>query len=154
KYLGVSVERSTGAREKQVAAKILTKWKGEIERGSYARPEDPTFASAALSYMQAGGDATYLPRLIEHFGIKILAQMTQADIDNAAATIYPDLTDASRNRFVYTPVSAVMHHAGVPYVLTPDGGKQTINRPRGAQGESRLCWLTIEQAAALIAAGR
>ncbi len=45
--------------------------------------------------MQAGGEATYLEPLIRHFGIKLLALITQADIDNAAATLYPGLTDAS-----------------------------------------------------------
>jgi integrase len=154
KYLGVKVERSTGAREKSIAQKLLTKWKEEIERGCYGRPEDPTFASAALSYMQAGGEATYLTPLIEHFGVKLLAQITQADVDAAAVTIYPGETPATRNRQIYTPVSAVMHHSGVPYVVTADGGHKQIKRPHGAKGESRLSWLSRDQAFALIAAGR
>jgi hypothetical protein len=138
KYLGVSIQRSTGAREKSVAQKLLNQWKENIERGCYARPEDPTFASATLSYLQAGGEATYLEPLIEHFGVKLLALITQADIDAAAAKLYPELTDASRNRFVYTPVSAVMHHAGVPYGSQPTAANRASSGRR-ARKANRVC---------------
>jgi integrase len=144
-YLGVKVERSTGAREKSVAQKLLNKWKEEIERGAYTRPEDPTFASAALSYMQAGGDATFLEPLIQHFGVKVLERITQADVDAAAVTLYPAASAATRNRQVYTPFSAVRQHAGID---------RRLKRPKGARGQSRLCWLSPDQAAAVIAAAR
>jgi integrase len=145
KYLGVKVERSTGAREKSVAQKLLNKWKEEIERGYYARPEDDTFVSAALSYMQAGGEAQFLEPLIAHFGVKLLAAIKQADINGAAVTLYPNSSPASRNRQVYTPVSAVMKHAGVD---------TRLKRPKGARGQSRLFWLKQDQAFALLAAAR
>jgi integrase len=145
KYLGIKIERSTGAREKSVAQKLLTKWKEEIERGSYAKPEDPTFASAALSYMQAGGDATFLEPLIAHFGVKMLEQITQADVDAAATILYPDASAATRNRQVYTPFSAVRQHAGID---------KRLKRPKGGRGQSRLCWLSPDEASALIWAAR
>jgi integrase len=145
KYLGVSVDRSTGTREKKVASRILAKWKDDIERGAYAKAEDPTFASAALSYMQAGGESRFLEPLIKHFGLTLLARITQADIDAAAAALYPTDTAATRNRQVYTPVSAVLRHGGV---------KSGLTRPKGASGEPRLVWLTQEQAFALVAAAK
>ncbi len=145
KYLGTRVDRSTGTREKSVAQKLLARWKEEIERGAYARPEDPTFASAALSYMQAGGEVRFLEPLIQHFGVMLLARISQADIDAAAMTLYPGATAATRNRQVYTPVSAVLQHGGITTGL---------NRPKGAAGQSRLSWLTTEQADALLAAAR
>jgi integrase len=145
KYLGVKVERSTGAREKSVAQKLLKKWEEDIERGCYARPEDPTFASAALSYMQAQGDAAFLEPLIAHFGDKMLEQITQADVDAAAVTLYPAATAATRNRQVYTPFSAVRQHVGID---------KRLKRPKGARGQSRLCWLSPDKAGALIAAAR
>jgi integrase len=145
KYLGTRVDRSTGAREKKVATKIRDKWKEEIERGCYARPDDPTFASAALSYMQGGGESRFLEPLIQHFGVMLLARITQSDIDAAATALYPADTAATRNRQIYTPVSAVMRHAGV---------KMDLERPKGAAGTPRLAWLRQEQASALIAAAR
>jgi len=128
-----------------VSRLLLAKWKEEIERGAYARPEDPTFASAALSYMQAGGESRFLEPLIKHFGVTLLARFTQADIDAAATALYPTDTAATRNRQVYTPVSAVMRHGGV---------KTGLERPKGASGESRLAWLSPEHARALMVAAR
>lgn len=145
KYLRVKVDRSTGTRQKSVAQKLLKKWEEEIERGAYARPEDPTFASAAVSYMQAGGDATFLEPLIAHFGVMLLARIGQPELDAAGSALYPNGTHATRNRQVYTPAAAVIHHAGV---------EKTFKRPKGARGESRLTWLTPDQAFALIAAAR
>jgi integrase len=145
KYLGVSIERSTGTREKKVASRLLAKWKDDIERGCYAKAEDPTFASAALSYMQAGGENRFLEQLIKHFGLTLLARITQADVDNAAAILFPTATPATRNRHVYTPVSAVLRHGGV---------RTGLARPKGASGETRLFWLSPEQAMALVAAAR
>lgn len=144
-YLGVSVDRSTGTREKKVAAQLLSRWKAEIERGAYAKPQDPTFASAALSYMQAGGERAFLAPLIEHLGTRLLHAIKQADIDAAAVELYPNATPATRNRQVYTPISAVLRHAGVAIGL---------RRPKGAQGTPRTAWLSPEEAFALIAAAR
>jgi hypothetical protein len=144
KYLGIHVHRSTGTREKSLAQKIFAKWKAEIERGAYAGPTDPTFASAALSYMQAGGDATFLEPLIRHFGARaLLERIEQADVDAAAVALHPNASPATRNRAVYTPFSAVRRHAGID---------KRLRRPKGARGKSRLCWLSPEQALALIVA--
>jgi len=144
-YLGVSIDRSTGAREKQVAKQILAKWKRDIEGNSYARPEDQTFASAAISYMNAGGQRTFLEPIIRYFGARLLHTIKQADIDAAAVALYPAATPATRNRQVYTPVSAVLRHGGVTIGL---------RRPKGAAGTPRTCWLSPDEAFALLAAAR
>ncbi len=144
-HYGVNVDRSTGASQRKNAQKLLIKWTEEIERGVYARPQDPTFSSAALSYMQAGGERTYLAPLIEHFGDMKVVKINQAAIDAAAVKLYPDVTDASRNRWVYTPVSAVLRHAGI---------KLDLNRPKGADGTKRTAWLKKPEAAALFDAAR
>jgi integrase len=95
--------------------------------------------------MQAGGERTYLAPLIEHFGATSLVKIDQAKVDAAAVALYPDVTSASRNRWVYTPVSAVLRHAGVKFDL---------HRPKGAEGTKRTAWLKRNEAAALIAAAR
>jgi hypothetical protein len=33
------------------------RWQDEIERGEFSAPDEPDFASAALSYMKAGANA-------------------------------------------------------------------------------------------------
>ena len=144
-YLGVSIDRATGATDKKVASGVLAKWKAEIERGAYAKPQDPTFASAALSYVHAGGEKTFLGPLADYFGERLLHTIKQADIDAAAVDLYPNATPATRNRQVYTPVSAVLRHAGVTIGL---------RRPKGAQGTPRTAWLSPHEAFALLAAAR
>lgn len=141
-YLRQYINRSAQTSDKRIAAKLLAKVKDEIERGCYARPDAPTFASAALSYMQAGGERRYLEPLLHHFGERPLAHITQADIDAAAVAVFPNASAATRNRQAYTPISAVLRHAGVTIGL---------RRPKGAAGESRLTWLTLDDAFALLA---
>lgn len=140
-YLGVRVFRSTQATRAQVAKGIIRTWEAEIERGRLSLKSGPTFMSAAVSYMQAGRERTYLPKLIAHFGETPLDQIDQAAVDNAAATLYPNATNATRNRSVYTPVCAVANHASKPIKL---------RRPPGAQGQKLAGWLPEEKAFAVL----
>lgn len=140
-YLRVYVDTSTGTSERKTALKALEKIKRDIERGAYAPAGTPTFASAALAYMNAGGDRRFLKPLLLHFGETPLDEVAQQAIDMAAAALYPNGTAATRNRQVYTPVSAILRHAGAPLDL---------RRPKGAQGQQRLSWLAPEAAGALL----
>ena len=119
-YLGVYVERSTGTPSKRLAQQFLKKWEGEIERGEFTTPDEPTFLSAAISYMKAGGTRNFLEPLLRHFGERPLRLIDQAAVDAAAAELYPTQTSATRNRQVYTPVSAILKHAGVDPHFGPD----------------------------------
>lgn len=139
-YLGVRVERSTGTGRQAVARRILEKTKADIERGAYARKGDLTFADAATSYMRASGVSRFLKPLIQHLGTLPAASIDQAAIDEAAATLYPDAAPATLNRQVYTPVIAILRHAG----MSP-----RVNRPR-IRSAPILDWLWPEQARAVI----
>jgi integrase len=153
-YYHVNVDRSTGSHTQRDAQKILARWKAEIERRTFATPTDPTFAAAAVSYAEATGNNRSLERLVDHFGNAVLKNLTQADIDAAAAKLLPDVSPATRNREVYTPISAIMRHAGIPTVMGADGGRYALRRPDGANGNRRLVWLKVEEADALISAAR
>ena len=142
-YLGVRVDQTTGAPDKKIAAKVLAKVRDEIEGGAFSRPGAPTFAGAALKYVEAGGEERFVLRLAEHFGETPLTRIDQAAVDAAALALYPRATPATRNRQVYSPVSAILKVAGVA-----DG----LKRPKGARGARRLFWLTPEQASALLTA--
>ncbi len=142
-YLGIRVERSSGTGEKRVAAKMLAKIKDEIERGAYATPGVVTFAGAATLYMRGGGERRFMEPLLLHFGDKPLAAIDQQAVDAAAVSLYPNASAATRNRQVYSPVSAVMKVGGV---TTP------LKRPKGGRGAIRLHWLRPEEAFALLAA--
>jgi integrase len=136
-YLGVYVDRSAKTRSGAVAKKLLHKWEREIERGEFAERAEPTFASAALSYMAAGGERLFLAPLLNHWGEKPLREIDQAAIDTAALALYPTARAATRNRQVYTPVSAILKHAGIDHRL---------KRPKGSAGTPRTRWLWPEQA--------
>ena len=88
--------------------------------------------SAAIAYMEAGRRKRYVAKLIKHFGETPLDQIDQAAIDQAAIALHPNAGNATRNAAVYTPVSAILHHAGVDIKL---------RRPKGAKGRVVTDWL-------------
>lgn len=146
-YLGISVDRSTGTPRKALAAKQLTLLEGKIERGEFpekaAAPIGKTFIAAAVAYMRAGGERENMSRLIAHFGETPVDEIGQSEIDDAALLLYPIATPATRNRKVYTPVSAVLHSAGLDI---------RVKRPKGAKGKLVTAFLSPEDAFAIIAA--
>jgi Site-specific recombinase XerD len=135
-YLGVYVDRSTKTGKRAVAVKVIAQWEREIEGGCFAVKGEPTFASAAAAYMKAGGQRTYLKKLLEHFGDKPLRQIDQTAIDHAAAAVYSGAGPATRNRQCYTPISAVLRHAGHTLQL---------RRPKGSGGAKQTAWLWPEE---------
>ena len=136
-YLGTYVDRSTKATSRATAAKFLTLWKEEIERGTFQRPGEPTFMDAAVAYMAATDNERFMQPLVEHFGKTLLRLITQQDIDGAAIKLYPRATPATRNRQVHTPVSAVLKHAGI---------EAKLKRPKGWRGTKKTDWYTLENA--------
>ena len=99
--------------------------------------------SAAVAYMEAGGSPRFVARLIKHFGDAPLGDIDQTAVDNAAAALYPLTTGATRNRCVYTPVSAILRHAG---------GALMLRRPKGAKGRVVTDWLVKQDALGIIKA--
>ena len=144
-YLRQYIERSTGTSEKKIALRVLSNIKAEIERGGIATPGRATFASAALAYMQAGGETRFVEPLLRHFGECPLTSIDQAAIDAAATAIYPSAMGATRNRQVYSPMSAILKRAGVSTAL---------KRPVDAAGTARLVWLDPADANRLLEAAR
>lgn len=142
-YLGVYVDRSTKTTERSKANQFLRLWKEEIERGVIARPGKPTFLDAAVNYMAATGNEKFLRPIVEHFGKTALTAIDQQAVDQAAIALYPNATPATRNRQVYTVISAILKHAGV---------EKPLRRPKGSRGRQRLEWMTERQAFALLEA--
>jgi integrase len=144
------VETSSGTPKRSDALKRLREIEDCIdEHGQYPAPEpkphtgEPTFLSAAIAYMRAGGQRRYVAPLIRHFGETKLSDITQAAIDRAAIELHPTVTPATRNGYVYTPVSAIMHHAF--------GDKcPVIRRPKGAKGRIKTDFMWPADAFAII----
>jgi len=142
-YLNVRVDRSTGNTDRRFAVKALAKIKQEIERGALSVKTGPTFAEAMTAYLSAGGNPRFLQPLLAYWGEAYLADIDQIELDRCAAELYPGATPATRNRQVYTPVSAIRRHAGLT---------DALRRPKGARGARRVHWLRPDDAAALLAA--
>src|SRR5882724_2443 len=151
-HLGVRVETSSGTHKRSLALKQLRKVEECIEQnGQYPAPEpaahsgQPTFLSAANAYMQAGGRRKYVAPLIKHFRERPLSEIDQNTIDAAATAIYPHVSNpATQNCYVYTPVSAILHHAL--------GDKcPVIRRPKGAKGKIKTDFMWPDDAFAIIA---
>lgn len=136
-YLGNSLDRSTKTTDRKTAARILAKWKAEIERGEFSQPGEPTFLSASVAYMQAGGEQRFLEPIVNKLGYRLLRTLDQIAIDAAANEIYPKASAQTKNRQFYTPVSAVLKHAGID---------MKIKRPKGWRGNKSTTWLKPEEA--------
>lgn len=148
-YLGVAVDKSCRTDRRSLAARMLKDLEGKIERGEYPSREappdrgQPTFMSAAVAYMEAGRRRRYVAGLIKHFGETPLSEIDQAAIDAAAIALHPNAGPGTRNAAVYTPVSAILHHANVELKL---------RRPKGAKGRVVTSWLVPPDAFGIIKA--
>jgi integrase len=142
-YLGVSLCRSTKTDKRSVAVKIVKQWESEIERSCFTPQGRKTFLEAAVSYLQAGGEKWTVGKLIERFKDTYLDEIDQAAIDQAAAEI-PG-SPATKNRKIYTPLSAILKHAGADF---------RIKRPSGSGGRQIADWLRPEDAGKLFRAAK
>jgi integrase len=148
-YCGIRLDHSTGASEERAAKRIITTWRKQAERGEFklgqSEPEGgaPTFARAAIAYMKAGGERKFLEPILKAWPAKLLADIDQISIDALAAELYPTAPASTRNRQVYTPISAVLKHVGI---------ERKIRRPKGWRGNQRTFWLKPEPTFALLAA--
>ena len=147
-YLGISVERSTRTADRKLALKVKKQIEREIEAGLITTKGGMTFLEAAVAYMKAGGDRSFLGPIIEYDGAyairnKPVEIIAQQDLDHLADALYPNNTAASRNRAVYTPVISVMRRAGVD---------RRFKRPKGWQGKKSKSFLEYDQAFALLEA--
>jgi integrase len=140
---GVYLDRSTGTSDRKIAQRRLVEWKMEAQTTTPRKAHSSTFAEAAIAYMQSGGERKFLAPLLTHFGEAPLASIGQLEIDAAATSLYPNGASATRNRQVYTPISAIIRHVGHTMVL---------KRPKGAQGTPRTAWLQPEEAKRLLGA--
>lgn len=139
KYLGIALDRSTGTGERRAATTILNTWKRQAERGEFSQPSEKAdpglFLAAAKAYMLAGGERQYVEAICNKWPSKLLVDVDQVAIDTLANELYPNRPASTRNRQVYTPVSAILKHVGVD---------KKIKRPKGWRGNKRTFWLKPE----------
>src|SRR3546814_15735275 len=96
--------------------------------------------------MDGGGGRLYVQPLLDYFGNASLLRIDQGAIDLAAKTIKPNATNVTRNRQVYSPIAAILHHAAKRGLTE----YRKIERPRQPKG--KIKWLRPAEAEKLIAA--
>jgi len=133
-------EISTGTLNKGDARKFAR----AAERRFYEREKlgmrtPRTVADAIIAYegfrRPSPSDKRYLDRLRAFLGDRALTDITQIDFDEAAQHIYPGLSNETWNRYVYTPLQAVLRHASVAIVLRRP--KQRKAHHRGVNAAAR-----------------
>ncbi|MEH6834832.1 site-specific integrase [Falsihalocynthiibacter arcticus] len=145
---GHHIHESTGTGIANQAEAIRIRREAELlERGAFGKAQTLSFAEAALAYMDAGGEARFLARILTHFGPDtLLSEIDNAAINAAAAALYPGAAAATVNRQLITPISAVVTMAANEGLATP----RKFKRRKGDRIRTR--WLTPEEATALIKA--
>lgn len=143
---GISVAPSEASLSTRLAAHLTKpqrKRSGRAVSGKSSKGAGATatFLSAAVAYLDGGGETRFIKPLTDHFGSKPLASIDQSAIDDAARKLYPGLKPASLVRLVYAPVSAIMK-AG--------GDLRRIKRPKLPKG--RVRWILPAEAERLIEA--
>lgn len=143
--LGVRVDKSAGTANPRLAQKILSREIARIEDEALRGPPKPkgkAFGSGVETYLRLGGKTRFVAQLLEHFQDIEMEKITQDLIDEAAWRLYPNATPATRNRQVYSPMSAV---------LKANGFHIPIRRPKGWRGNTRTFFFEPDEAERLIA---
>jgi integrase len=144
---GVSIRESTGVADHKAAEAIRARREWEIiQRSVFGAEATATFVGAAVSYLEAGGERTYLKPIIARIGSMSLAKIDQAFIEKTARALYPSASPATLNRQAFTPIAAVLNHAAKRGLCA----RKTVERP--PQPKGRVRWVTFEEAERLLTA--
>lgn len=115
-YRGTVAKRrlrgSTGTANKETAAQIAA----EIENRAWKRRLDGpgavlTFAQASIKYRAAGKQTRFLEKIEDYWKDTLVQNITPGAIHDAALTLYPRATAATRNRQAIVPIQAVINHS-------------------------------------------
>ncbi|MCB1383243.1 MAG: tyrosine-type recombinase/integrase [Notoacmeibacter sp.] len=109
---GDRIHESTRQVDEKVAEQVRIRREAQLldvalmgEKATYS------FAQAVNLYLDNGGQARFIRRLLEHFGETPLAKITGADVRAAAKAIYPNAAYPTWNRQVVIPMRAIVNCA-------------------------------------------
>lgn len=109
---GKRIRESLGTRERGAAEELRAQFEARLwKRHTYGEEAVRTFEEAALSYMQQGGEARYLTKIIKFFKGRSIGSIKPAEIRDASLVLYPKALASTRNRQAIIPARAVINHA-------------------------------------------
>ena len=146
-YRGIRIDLTSGSSNEKIAKQRLKEIERDIDDrikcGRIAKANGPTFVNAVNRYLNTGGEDRFLKQLVGYFGSTLITEITQEMVDDAAITLLPKATPATRNRQVYTPISAILKASRV---------KTQFDRPKGSKGTPRTFFFEPAEAERLITA--
>ena len=109
---GQFIHRSSGTADREKAEEYRRKLEAETYDFIALGKEPPaTFASAAIVYVNKGGETKYLKRISRYFGDTPLREIGQQEIDRAANELYPNAKASTINRSLISPYITVVRSA-------------------------------------------
>lgn len=150
-----TVFETTGTDDRAAAEAYRIKRESELlHRSIFGAASAVTFVEAAVSYLEAGGEARYLGNLddatgkwsllIGHFRNIPIGQIGQPEADEAARKLCPRASNATRKRQVYVPLCAVLNHASAKWKIRIEKLRHPKVKP------TTVKWATPEYVAALL----
>lgn len=127
---GQRIRESTGTPDKAQAEAIRIRRESEIwNRRELGAKAVATFPEALNIYLDRGGEDRFVGRLLAHFGTTRLADIDQAAIERAARILYPDAANATVNRQLFVPMTAIMNVGAETGLCDPPRFRRRKVRP-------------------------
>lgn len=147
---GCKVYESTGTDNRRLAeAKRARLEHRLLEEACLGRAATITFAEAVIHYIDAGGEARFLPPILDYAGPEtLLREINNQWVRDCAEAILPGRAPATIARQIVTPVSAVVNLAAEDDLCPPRRFRKR------AADNTRYHWITPEEAERLVAAVR
>lgn len=145
---GVSVDKSARTRSAEQAEALRETWERKIfDEAILGRRQAETFAELAADFLSAGRSlGPKAEQIIIDLGLKRLDEITPADCDRIAASLYPDAKPSTINRNIIAPISAIMNWAA-------QADRAPLRKwPRRRERQTRTDWRRPAQIEAMIAA--
>ncbi|HEX5508788.1 MAG TPA: site-specific integrase [Pseudolabrys sp.] len=140
---GRRLRGSTGAASKEIALRVAA----DLEASAWkCRLDGPasvlSFAQAAIRYRAAGKPTRFLSAIEDYWKDTLVRDITAGAVRQAAITLFPNASGATRNRQVIVPTQAVINHAAEGELCS----KLSVKRfPVESKVKTPVTWDWIEQ---------
>lgn len=109
---GQAVFETTGTSDKPAADALrIIRESQLLNRSVFGTSANVTFLEAAVSYVEAGGEARFVTKITDEIGGLHLLEIDQDRADITARKLYPTAGPATRKRQFYIPLCAVLNHS-------------------------------------------
>jgi integrase len=109
---GRRLRGSTGAQDRDIAARVAAEAEAKAWQRHLDGPQSIlTFADAALHYRLAGKQTRFLDPIEQYWKNTLVKDIKPGNVRDAAITLLPKASGATRNRHVVVPTQAIINYA-------------------------------------------